>query len=68
MMASDGNHQIVVKEHPGWTAMSQSEKQPALMEADQRLQERLVKKMTLIGRCLKIEKGLQNWEKAGGLE
>ena len=45
---------IVVKEHPGWTAMSQAEKRPVLMEADQRLQERLVQKMTLIRLCLKI--------------
>ena len=34
--------------------MSQSEKQPVLIEADGRLQERLVKKMTLIGWCLKL--------------
>lgn len=44
---------VVVKEHPGWTAMSQAEKQPVLMQADQRLRERLVLKMTLIGLCLK---------------
>ena len=44
---------VVVKERPGWTAMSQAEKQPVLMQADQRLQERLVLKMTLIGLCLK---------------
>ena len=49
-----GITKIVVKEHPGWIAMSQAEKQPVLMEADGRFQERLVKKRALIGWCLKL--------------
>ena len=63
-----GITKIAVKEQPRWTAMSQAQKQPVQIEADQRLQERFIKKMTLSGLCLKILRGVYRVGRELGLD